>query len=194
MRHASVALGGSQTNSFSLQGGLLLAHSNSRSSGLHQISRLGHTLRASVSVGPLLGILAERTGLIAKEGPPRLSRPSAWRRQVARHGGLGDTEPEHEKLAVDPWSTPEKILTGHPCDQTADLTGNPWTAARQRPRDRYFHSADQPSRRQRKTVSGWTMTRLSRQSRHQRDSKIQNNRSKRRKQGRRVRQRSSTAI
>ena len=128
MRYASVALGGSQTNSFSLQSGLLLAQSNSRSRGLHEISRIGRTLRASVSVGPLLGILAERTGLIAKEGPPRLSRPSALRRQVARNCGLGDAEPEHEKLAVDPWSTPEKILTGHLCDQTADLTGNLWTA------------------------------------------------------------------
>jgi hypothetical protein len=113
MRRASVALGGSQINSFR-QGGLLLAHSNARSRGLHEISRIGRTLRANVSVGPLLGILAERTGLIAKEGPPRLSGPSARSRQVARHGGLGDAEPEHEKFAVDPWSTPEKILKGHP--------------------------------------------------------------------------------
>ena len=86
-------------------------------------------MQARMLPRPLFGILAERTGLIAKEGPPRLSRPSAWRRQVARYGGLGDAEPEHEKLAVDPRSTSEKILTGHPCDQTADLTGNPWTAA-----------------------------------------------------------------
>ena len=28
---------------------------------------------------------------------------------------------------MDPWSTPENILTGHPYDQMADLTGNPWT-------------------------------------------------------------------
>jgi hypothetical protein len=58
----------------------------------------------------------------------------------------------------------------------------------------YFHIADEPLRRQRKTVSGWTMTRLLRQSDHQRDSKIQNRRSKRRKQGRRVRLRFSTTI
>ncbi len=72
-----------------------------------------------------------------------------------------------------------------------EILGRP---PRQRPRDRYFHIADQPLRRQRKTVSGWTMTRLLRQSDHQRDSKIQNRRSKRRKQGRRVRLRFSTAI
>ena len=86
-------------------------------------------MRASVSIGPLLGRLAERTGLIAKKGPPRLSRPSVWCRQVARYRGLRDCETEHQKLAVNPWSTPEKILTDHPCDQTADLAGNPWTPA-----------------------------------------------------------------
>jgi hypothetical protein len=71
--------------------------------------------------------VAERTGLIAKKGQPRLCWPSAWCGQVARYGGLGDAETEHEKLAMDPWSTPEKILTGHPREQTADLAGNPWT-------------------------------------------------------------------
>src|SRR5664279_3638575 len=44
-----------------------------------------------------------------------------------------------------------------------EILGRP---PRQRPRDRYFHIADQPLRRQRKTVSGWTMTRLLRQSDH----------------------------
>ena len=75
-------------------------------------------MQASVSPRPLLGILAvaERTGLIAKKGPPRLCRPSAWRRQVTRYGGLGDCKPEHEKLAMDPWRTPEKVVTGHPYD------------------------------------------------------------------------------
>jgi len=28
---------------------------------------------------------------------------------------------------MDPRRTPEKVLTGHPCDQMADLTGNPGT-------------------------------------------------------------------
>jgi len=62
------------------------------------------------------------------------------------------------------------------------------------PRDRYRQSADPPSRRQRKTVSTWTIIRLSRHCGHHRDSKIQNSRSIRRNQGRRVRLRSSTAI
>jgi hypothetical protein len=82
-------------------------------------------MQVSVSLRPLFGILAECTGLIAKKGPPRLGWPSAWCRQVARHGGLRDAEPEHEKLAMDPWRTPEKVLTGHLCDQMADFTGNP---------------------------------------------------------------------
>jgi len=77
-RHGSIALSGSQTNSFTVQGGLLLAGSNLRSRGLHEIGRIGRNMRASVSVRPLLGILAERTGLIAKKGSPRLCWPSAW--------------------------------------------------------------------------------------------------------------------
>jgi hypothetical protein len=51
----------------------------------------------------------------------------AWCWQVARYGRLRDAETEHQKLAMDPWRTPEKILTGHPCDQMVDLSGNPWT-------------------------------------------------------------------
>ena len=80
-------------------------------------------MQARVSPRPLLGILAECTGLIANKGPPRLSGPSAWCWQVARYGGLGHCEPEHEKLGMDPWRT-QKVLTGHLCDQMADLTGN----------------------------------------------------------------------
>jgi hypothetical protein len=45
-----------------------------------------------------------------------------------------------------------------------------------RPRDRYRQSADQPSRRQHKTVSGWTMIGLSRHWGQQRESQIQNSR------------------
>jgi hypothetical protein len=82
---------------------------------------------------------------------------------------LGHAEAEHEKITVDARCTPEKVLTGNPCDQIADLAGNPATSPRQRPRDRYLQSADQPSRRQRKTVSGSTISGLSRQPRHQRE-------------------------
>ncbi len=41
--------------------------------------------------------------------------------------GLGDTEAEHEQLAMDPWRTLEKVVTGHLCDKMAVFAGNPWT-------------------------------------------------------------------
>ena len=44
-------------------------------------------------------------GLIAKKGPPRLCWPSAWCGQVTRYRGLGDREPEHEKVAMYPRRT-----------------------------------------------------------------------------------------
>jgi hypothetical protein len=72
--------------------------SNLRSSGSHEHGPIGLTVQARVGPRPLLGILAERTGLIAKKSPPRLCWPSAWCWQVTRYGGLGDAEPEHEKF------------------------------------------------------------------------------------------------
>jgi len=59
--------------------------------------------------------------LIAKKSPPRLPRPSASSRHVARHGGLGDAETHHQKFTMDPRRTPEKVLTGHPYDQNDGL-------------------------------------------------------------------------
>ena len=132
----SVAVGGPQTNSSSLQGGLLSAkatpepntyRSNLRNRGSYELGPIRLTMQARVNPRPLLGIVAERTGLIAKKGPPRLCWPSAWCWQVARYGGLGDAEPEHEKFTMDPWRAPEKVLAGHLCDQMADLTGDPRT-------------------------------------------------------------------
>jgi hypothetical protein len=136
MHNGSFALGGAQANSSSVEGSLLWAKAapepntyrpNLGCRGPYERSPTVLTLRARVSLRQLLGILAERTGLIAKKSPPRLCRPSAWCRQVARYGGLGDCEPEHQKLTVDPWRTPEKVLAGHLCDQMADLTGDPRT-------------------------------------------------------------------
>ena len=133
VRHASIAMSDAQINSSNVEGGLLSVKAapepntyrrNLRSRGSHELGPMGRNMPARVSLRPLLGMLAERTGLIAKKGPPRLCWPSAWCWQVARHGGLGDAEPEHEKFAMDPWRTPEKILTGHPCDQITDLSGN----------------------------------------------------------------------
>ena len=37
----------------------------------------------------------------------------SWCGQLARYGRLGDAETEHYKLTLNPWSTPEKILTRH---------------------------------------------------------------------------------
>ena len=59
-------------------------------------------------------------------------------------------------------SNPEKVLTGHLCDQMATSLETLGRLPRQRPRDRYPQIADQPFRRQRKTVSAWTIIRLSR--------------------------------
>jgi hypothetical protein len=151
--HASIALSGSQTNSFSVRGGLLLACSNLRSRGLHEFGPLGLTLWAGVCPRQLLGLLAvtERHGLIAKEGPPRLRWPSARCSQVARYVGLRDPETEHEKLAVDPWHTPEKSLTGHPCDQTAtSLQFDNYSPSCSNTGLDGIFSRDRPSRRRRK--------------------------------------------
>src|ERR1039457_4366853 len=49
----------------------------------------------------LSGALSQ--GLIAKKGPPRWSRRCASWGHVARHGGFGDFETDHQKLAMDPW-------------------------------------------------------------------------------------------
>jgi hypothetical protein len=69
-----------------------LARSNLRSRELHEIGQIGRDIRASVSVRPLLGILAERSGLIAKKDPPRLCWPPASCRHVARDGRLRDRQ------------------------------------------------------------------------------------------------------
>ena len=55
--------------------------SNLRSRGSHERGPIGLTMQARVNPRPLLGILAERTGLIAKKGPPRL----CWRSASCRH-------------------------------------------------------------------------------------------------------------
>ena len=69
--------------------------------------------------------MTEGHGLIANKSPPRLLRPSASCRHVARHGGLGGAETELQKFTVDPRRTPQKVLAGHPYDQVSDFAGNP---------------------------------------------------------------------
>ena len=205
MRHSSIELSGPQTYSSIVQGGpwsprprLSPTHSrrNLRSPGSLELDPNGLTLQASVFPRPFLRILAvtESHGLIAKKSPPRLSRPSASCRHVARDGGFGDAEPEHPKFT---WirGAPQRKFSRAICAirwrTSMETLGRP---PRQRPRARYRQSADQPSRRQRKTVSGWTMSRLSRHWGHKSENKIQKSRSQRRKHGRRVPLRSSTAI
>jgi hypothetical protein len=119
---------------------------NLRSGGFHQLGPIGLTMDASVSPRPLLVILAEHTGLIAKKSPPRMCWPSACYGHVARHGGLGDAETEHEKLTMDPWRAPRESSHGtsgqSDCGPHWKPLGRP---PRQRPRDRYLEIADQPS-------------------------------------------------
>ena len=56
-------------------------------------------------------VATEDDRLIANKSPPGLGWPSAWWRQVARHGGLGHAEAEHARLATDPRRTLKKVLT-----------------------------------------------------------------------------------
>ena len=56
---------------------------NLRSGRFHELGPMGLTMETSVSPRPLLVILAERTGLIAKKSPPRLCWPSTYYGHVA---------------------------------------------------------------------------------------------------------------
>jgi hypothetical protein len=135
MHHSAIVLNGPQTNSSIASGGLCSPevapepkpYRRNLCSGSLEPGRMALTLKAGVSTLPFLGILAvtECHTLIAKKSPPRLPRPSASSRHVARHGGLGDAETQHQKFTMDPRRTPEKVLTGHPYDQMTDFAGNP---------------------------------------------------------------------
>ena len=143
-----MALSGSQTSFSGVQRRLWLAktpagpntHRRNMRHRFHEPATVGPNAQTQgLRVGLLLPVLVatEDDRLIANKGPPGLGWPSAWWRQVARHGGLGHAEAEHAKLAMDPRRTPKKVLTGHPRDQISDLPGNPGTSTRQRQRDRY---------------------------------------------------------
>jgi hypothetical protein len=68
--------------------------------------------------------MAEGEDLIVDKSAPRLSRPPAGRWHIARYGGLRDREPEHQQLAMNPWCSPQKILTRHADDELANLSGD----------------------------------------------------------------------
>jgi hypothetical protein len=95
VRRSAIVLSGAQINFSSAQSGLVVGTYNLRHRGSFALNPTGLTMQLSTSLRPLFGILAECTRLIAKKGPPRLCWPSAWCKQVPRHGGLGDAEPEH---------------------------------------------------------------------------------------------------
>ena len=67
---------------------------------------------------------------------------------------------------MDPWRAHRKFSRAIRVIKlriSPDILGRP---PRQRPPDRYLQSSDQPLRRQRSTVAGWTISRLSRQFGH----------------------------
>src|SRR5215831_21001313 len=57
----------------------------------------------------------------------RIRRRGPWR-QVAGDRGLGDFESQFQQLAVDPGSTPSRILLRHRPDQMAKLSSDLWSA------------------------------------------------------------------
>ena len=92
MCHSNIALSGEHTDSSNMQGRLWLGKAapaphtdrrDLRNLGSLEVGPIQLNMQAGVSPRSLLGIMAERTGLIAKKSPPRLSRPSASCKQVA---------------------------------------------------------------------------------------------------------------
>jgi hypothetical protein len=67
--------------------------------------------------------------VIAKERLPALQRPALSRQHIGRNRGLRDIDAQFEQLAVDPGSTPQRVLNAHSSDQVAHLIANPWPAA-----------------------------------------------------------------
>ena len=134
---------------------------NLRSHKSHELGPIGPNVRARGSPRRLLVILAERTDLIAKKGPPRLCWPSACHGHVARDGGLETLKPS---IRSSPWirGAPQRKFSRDiraiRLRTPLETLGRP---PRQRPRDRYLEIANQPLRCQRKTVSGWTIIKLS---------------------------------
>jgi hypothetical protein len=104
--------------------------------------------------------------------PSNLARVSeaAWRDKSTRFTAL------LHSFSSSPWTcgAPQRKFSPAICairwQTSMESLGRP---PRQRPRVRYRQSTNQLFQRQRKTVSGWTVMRLSRQPGHQRDNKIQ---------------------
>jgi hypothetical protein len=58
--------------------------------------------------------------------PFQITKKSLWIK-FSGGTGLGNGEPEHEKLTVDPRRTPEKVLPAYLSGQIAHLAGDPRT-------------------------------------------------------------------
>src|SRR5262249_51166160 len=68
--------------------------------------------------------------MIAKERFPALQRPALPRHHVDQNRGLRDIDAQFEQFAVDPESTPQRVLLTQSLDQISHLLANPWPATR----------------------------------------------------------------
>src|ERR1700693_6186776 len=65
--------------------------------------------------------------VVAQKGLPAFGRFRTFRRSFhpTRDGSLGNIEAEHEKLAMDAWGSPSRILNNHPEDQLPHFPRSP---------------------------------------------------------------------
>ena len=66
----------------------------------------------------------ETAHVVVEERPPGLRRRLPIARQVFRHGRLGNVEAELQRLPMEPWSAPQRVLAGHPSDEVSDFPRN----------------------------------------------------------------------
>jgi hypothetical protein len=66
-----------------------------------------------------------RLSVISQKRLPGLRRQLRRSRHIFRDCRLGNFEPEHQQLAMDPGCAPQRIFPTHPPDQIAQATINP---------------------------------------------------------------------
>ena len=64
--------------------------------------------------------------VIVEESPPGLGRRCSPPNHVLAHAGFADRDAEFEQFSVDPWSTPERIVSAHRTNQLANLLRHAW--------------------------------------------------------------------
>jgi hypothetical protein len=64
--------------------------------------------------------------VISKKRLPGLRRRLRRSRHVFRNRRLGDFEPEHQKLTMDPGCAPQRVFSAHPLDQIPQATIDLW--------------------------------------------------------------------